>query len=131
MTVSIKVIGVDPPCPRCKRMFELTTEAAAELDLNADMKKIVYDSVEAKKYGRVGTAHDIAQWAGMGFDWSGIKNIISEGWSRQLDDFFMPCKKKADEKGWLMTPVLIVNETVAVMGYVSGKEKIKSFLSGD
>ncbi len=131
MTVNIKVIGVDSPCPRCRRMYELTAEAASELGMQGNIEKIVYDSVNSKQYGRVGTAHDIAQWAEMDFDWSCIKNIVSEGWSRQLDDFLMPCKTKAEERGWLMTPVLIVNEKVAVMGYVPEKDEIKSFLSGD
>lgn len=131
MTVSIKVIGVDPPCPRCKRMYDLAIEVVSELGMDVKVEKIVYNSEEALKYGRVGTAHDIAEWARMDFDWSGIKNIVSEGWSKQLDDFLMPCKKKADEKGWLMTPVLLINEKVAVMGYVPEKDVIKSFLSGD
>jgi hypothetical protein len=37
----------------------------------------------------------------------------------------MPCKKKADLEGWLMTPVLLIDEQVAFTGYVPDKELIK------
>ena len=59
--MNITIIGVVPPCPRCKRIYDLTVEAVSELGAKAEIKKIAYDSDEAKKYGRVGTAHDIAR----------------------------------------------------------------------
>ena len=123
--MKITVIGVVPPCPRCARIYDLAVEVADELGIEVEMKKIAYDSDEAKGYGRVGTAHHVAEWAGIDMDWSKIRDIVSEGWSRELDDFFMPCAKRAEEKGWLMTPVLLIEGKVAFMGYVPGKEDIK------
>jgi len=123
--MKITVIGVVPPCPRCKHIYDLAVEAAEELGVKVEMKKIAYDSEEAKKYGKVGTAHHIAEWAKMEMDWNKIKEIISESWSKQLDDFLMPCKEKAGEEGWLMTPVLIIDDKVAFSGYVPRKEDIK------
>jgi len=38
----------------------------------------------------------------------------------------MPCARKAEENGWLMTPVLIIDDKVAFMGYVPDKEDIKA-----
>jgi len=123
--MKITVIGVVPPCPRCKHIYDLAVEVASELGIEVEMKKIAYDAEEAQKYGKVGTAYHIAEWANMEVDWSKIREIISEDWSKELDDFLMPCTKKAEEKGWLMTPVLLIDGKVAFMGYVPGKEDIK------
>ena len=124
--MKIKVIGVVPPCPRCQRMYELAHEVANELDMPVEMKKLAYDMEEAQKYGKVGTAHDVAEWAGIVIDWSKLRDIITDGWSRELDEIMMPCARKAEENGWLMTPVLILDGKVAFMGYVPDKKDIKT-----
>ena len=124
-TVKITVIGVVPPCPRCKHLYDLAVEAAAELGVEVEMKKLAYDADEAQQYGKVGTAHHIAEWAGMEMDWSKIREVISEEWSQELDDCLMPCTRKAEEKGWLMTPVLLIDERIVFSGYVPAKEAIK------
>lgn len=123
--MKITVIGVVPPCPRCKHIYDLAVEAAEELGVEVEMKKIAYDSDEAQRYGKVGTAYHIAEWANMEMDWSKIRDIVSEGWSKELDDFLMPCTMRAEEEGWLMTPVLLIDGKVAFMGYVPKKEDIK------
>ena len=66
--MKITVIGVVPPCPRCKHMYDLAAEAAEELGIEIEMKKLSYDAAEAQKYGKVGTAHHIAEWAAMEMD---------------------------------------------------------------
>jgi len=124
--MNITVIGVVPPCPRCKRMYELALEVAHDLGIQVEMKKLAYDMDEAQKYGRVGTAHDVAEWANIEIDWSQIRNIVTEGWSKELDDIMMPCARKAEEQGWLMTPVLILDDKVAFMGYVPSKEDVEA-----
>jgi hypothetical protein len=126
MNMKITVIGVIPPCPRCKHIYDLAAEAAEELGVEVEMKKLAYDAEESQRYGKVGTAHHIAEWAEMEMDWSKIREIISEDWSQEFDDFLMPCTRKAEEKGWLMTPVLIIEDKVAFNGYVPGKEDIKA-----
>ena len=122
--MKITVLGVVPPCPRCQRMYDLAHEAAEELGIPVEMKKLAYDMEEAQRYGKVGTAHDVAEWAGMEIDWGQIRNIITEGWSKELDEIMMPCARKAEENGWLMTPVLILDGKVAFMGYVPDKKDI-------
>ena len=124
--MKITVIGVVPPCPRCKLMYDLAEEVTKELGVNVEMKKIAYDAEELQKYGKVGTAHHIAEWAEMKMDWSKIREIISEDWSQELDDCLMPCTKKAQENGWLMTPVLLIDDKVVFNGYVPKKEDIKT-----
>jgi len=116
--MNVTIIGVVPPCPRCQRMYDLALEVAQDLGIQVEMKKLAYDMDEAQKYGRVGTAHDVAEWANIEIDWSQIRNIVTEGWSKELDDIMMPCARKAEEQGWLMTPVLILDDKVAFMGYV-------------
>jgi len=124
--MKITVLGVVPPCPRCQRMYDLAHEAAEELGIPVEMKKLAYDMEEAQKYGKVGTAHDVAEWAGIVIDWSKLRDIITEGWSKELDEIMMPCARKADENGWLMTPVLIIDDKVVFRGYVPDKEDIKA-----
>ena len=122
------VIGVEPPCPRCERLYMLAKDIVKEIKAEAEVKKIPFDSDEARRLGRVGTAHDITEWADMQMDWCGLRGIVTDGWSQELDDFLMPCKIKADEQGWLMTPVLVVNNEVICSGYVPEKEFIRSAL---
>ena len=124
--MKITVIGVVPPCPRCKHIYDLAAEAAEELGVQVEMKKLAYDADEAQQYGKVGTAHHIAEWAEMEMDWSKIREVLSEEWCQGLDDCLMPCTRKAEEMGWLMTPVLIIDDAVAFSGYVPKKEDIKT-----
>ena len=126
MKMRIKIIGVEPACPRCGRMYTLARETVEELGAEAELNKISFDSKDARRYGRVGTAHDIAEWAGLQMDWSKVRDIVADGWSQELDDFLMPCKVKADERGWLMTPVLLIDDKVICSGYVPEKEFITS-----
>lgn len=123
--MKITIIGVVPPCPRCTRIHELVLEILSEMGIQADVQKIAFDSDTAQRYGRVGTAHHVAEWAGIDIDWGKIWSIASQGWSRELDEALMPCKKKADAEGWLMTPVLLINDKVVFSGYVPTKESIK------
>jgi hypothetical protein len=62
----------------------------------------------------------------MNIEWSKIREIAAEGWSPELDNLMMPCKERADAEGWLMTPVLLLDDTVVVMGYVPDKKHIKA-----
>jgi hypothetical protein len=126
--MKITVIGVVPPCPRCKHIYDLAEEAAEELGIEVEMEKFAFDADEVQQYGKVATAHHIAEWAEMEMDWSKVREIISEEWSQELDDFLMPCTRKAEEKGWLMTPVLLIDDKVAFSGFVPKKEDIKEAL---
>jgi hypothetical protein len=124
--MDITIIGVEPPCPRCRLLHEITHEAVRELGVQADVKKIACTSNAAQKFGRIGSAHDIAQWAGIAIDWDAVHRLAGQGWSQTLDAMLLPCKEKADAEGWLMTPVLLLDGTVACMGYVPDKEHIKA-----
>jgi hypothetical protein len=38
MKLSVKVIGTDPPCPRCHRTYELVGVLADELGIDVELK---------------------------------------------------------------------------------------------
>lgn len=126
--MNITIIGVVPPCPRCKRIYELTLEVISELGIQADVQKISFDSEKAQSYGHVGTAHHIAEWGGIDVDWDNVWEMATHGWSRELDAALMPCKEKADAEGWLMTPVLLIDDEAVFSGYVPDKNAIKEQL---
>jgi hypothetical protein len=42
--MEITVIGVNPPCPRCERLYKLTQAAVKKLDKDIEVKKISFDS---------------------------------------------------------------------------------------
>ena len=54
--MKITVIGVVPPCPRCKHMYDLAEEAAEELGLEVSMNKIAYDADEATEVRQGGNS---------------------------------------------------------------------------
>ncbi len=125
--MEILVIGTEPPCVRCRRTFELAREVAQQLATEVEVRHVSLDSEEAKRYGKIGTAHDIADLAKMSFDREKIKKL-AQVWSRELDNELMPYKGKAEEMGYLMTPVLVVNGQVKAMGFVPDKEKIREWI---
>ena len=123
--MNITIIGVEPPCPRCRLLHETTSEVVRELGAQADVEKIACSSDEAQKFGRIGNAHDIAQRVGIEVDWDAVHRLAAKGWSQALDDLLMPCKHKADAEGWLMTPVLLIDGQVVCTGYVPAREYIR------
>ncbi len=127
--MSVIIIGVEPPCPRCERLETLARDALRDWVQRLKSQKISYDSDEAQQLGRVGTAHDIADWSDMQMDWGRIRDIVADGWSHELDDFLMPCKVKADELGWLMTPVLVIDDEIVFSGFVPEPEAVISAIT--
>jgi len=122
--MEIVVIGVEPPCPRCKKVYEMATQISKDMG-NISVKKITWDSEEAQRYGRVVTGHDIAQEYGVEVRWEDMKDLVSQDWSPKLDELLMPLKYKADEVGILMTPVVVIDGKVAFMGYVPPEEELR------
>jgi thiol-disulfide isomerase/thioredoxin len=124
--MEILVIGTEPPCVRCQRAFQLAEEVAQQLAVDIKVRKISFNSEEAKKYGKVVTGHDIAVQAKMTVDTAdrGEMQRLVQVWSKELDDKLMPYKEKAEEMGYLMTPVLLMNGKVKAMGFVPDKEQI-------
>jgi len=128
--MKILVIGTDPPCVRCRRTSELAREVAQQLAPKVEVEHVSLDSEEAGKYGKIGTAHDIADLAKMSFDREKIHEL-AQVWSKELDSELMPYKDRAEEVGYLMTPVLVINGKVKAMGFVPDKEKIREWIEAE
>lgn len=128
--MEILVIGAEPPCVRCQRAFQLAEEVAQQLTVDIKVRKVSVNSEEAKKYGKVVTAHDIAVQSKMTMDTEKLRGLI-QVWSKELDNELMRYKEKAEEMGYLMTPVLLINGQVKAMGFVPDKEKIREWVESE
>ena len=124
--MEILVIGTEPPCVRCQRVFQLAEEVAQQLAAEIKVRKIPLSSEEAKKYGKVVTASDIVKQGNITVDTADREKIqkLVQVWSKELDNELMRFKEKAEEMGYLMTPVLLIDGRVKAMGFVPDKEQI-------
>jgi len=50
---------------------------------------------------------------------------------QKIQEKLTPITKKVEEKGYLMTPVLIINGQVKASGYVPSKEKIREWVESE
>ena len=126
--MEVIIIGTDPPCPRCRETYERARKAVQEIDSTKSIRKIVYSSEEAQRFGKVGTAHEVAQWAGITIDWSKVQERSSGEWTQELDDLLMPLKEKAEQENWIMTPVVIVDGEIVHFGQVPEVNEIRSWI---
>jgi len=122
--MEIIVIGLEPPCPRCKRVYEMAKEISTQVG-DISVRKITWDSPEALQYGKVTTGHHIAQEYGVEVNGEELRSLASQDWSPKLDEVLMPLKNKAEEVGILMTPVVVIDGKVAFMGYVPANEELR------
>ncbi len=127
--MEVIIIGTDPPCPRCKETYERARKLVQEIDCMISVKKIVYSSEEAQNFGKVGTAHEVAQWAGINIDWDRVHELAEGEWTQELDDLLMPLKEKAEQESWLMTPVVVINGEVVHFGQVPEVNEIRSWIT--
>jgi hypothetical protein len=126
--MEIIVIGTDPPCPRCRETYERVKGAAMGITPQPKVRKIVYSSEEAQKLGRVGSGHEIAEWAGITVDWDEVRRVAVGEWTPELDHLLMPLKEVAVKVGWIMTPVVVMDGKVVHFGNVPTREQIRSWL---
>ncbi len=144
--IEILVIGTEPPCPRCDLMGLLVEKAAAAAGVRVNVEHCAYDSQKAVDFGKrigreVGTAKHVSQAAGIAMDWDEVYGVIAQkkanlpsgsraadAWTEELDRLLMPCADAADQAGYLMTPILIINNTVVHHGSVPAESKISKWL---
>ena len=142
--MEIIVIGPEPPCIRCNTVHKLAMEVEKQFSGKVDVRRISAHSEEAKNYGKVEGGHVIAEVEKVEHDQEGIERIMKEievlksdeeknkglieGKLQEIQEKLTPVNKKAEEVGYLMTPVVVVNKKVKSMGYVPNEEKIKEWV---
>jgi hypothetical protein len=146
---SITIIGVDPPCPRCKLLGKVIDEKVSEMNINVNIQHWVYTDTEAQEFAQSiglmsGTAKNVAIALNEVIDNNRLNVIINNktlalntefgeyndcNWSPDLDEFLKPFQLRAKEAGILMTPVLIINGEVKHQGSVPALSKINEWLS--
>lgn len=145
--MEIIVIGPEHPCIRCITTFKFAKEIAGEFPGKIEARKIFTNSEEAKKYGRAEGGYEISQIEKVEHDEEGIKRLNQEidelktdeekNWSlieakmQEIQEKLTPISKKSEEKGYLMTPVLVINGQVKASGYVPNKEKIREWVKSE
>jgi uncharacterized protein (UPF0297 family) len=145
--MEIIVIGPEHPCIRCITTFKFAKEIAGEFPGKIEARKIFTNSEEAKKYGKAEGGYEISQIEKVEHDEEGIKRLNQEidelktdeekNWSlieakmQEIQEKLKPISKKSEEKGYLMTPVLVINGQVKASGYVPNKEKIREWVRSE
>ena len=145
--MEIIVIGPEHPCIRCVTTFKFAKEIAQEFPGKIEARKIFTNSEEAKRYGRAEGGLQISQIEKVDHDNKGIERLMGEidelkpdeekNWNlierkmQEIQEKLTPLTKKAEEAGYLMTPVLIINGKVKASGYVPKKEKIREWVKSE
>jgi hypothetical protein len=144
----IVIIGTQPPCPRCKLLFNAVSAKVMELKIEAEVKHLNNTDEEAKTFAKTigleaGTAKVVAKKIAMEINFEGISSLIRNDmlvenieykdynncdWSYELDEFLRPFENRAKEAGILMTPVLIINNEVKYQGSLPRIHKIDEWL---
>ena len=142
--MEILVIGVEPPCIRCHTAFKRAKEVARQFPPQIGVRKVAIHTEEAEKYGKVESGHEIEEAGKVKPDIENMKRLLAEldelkadeekneslidAKLKELQKAVQPIEDKARELGYLMTPVLVVNEKVKSMGYVPDKEEIQGWV---
>ncbi len=142
--MDVFVIGTDPPCPRCDLLGRMVEEKQRS-GIRLNIRHIAYDTPEAAEiaetYGkRMGTAREVAEAAGVEIDWRAVYAEMdraakaagpgaspADAWTPALDALLAPCEKAADEVGYLMTPVLIVDGLIRHHGSVPPEDVLSGW----
>jgi predicted DsbA family dithiol-disulfide isomerase len=145
---SIIIIGVNPPCPRCKLLGNVIDAKVKELQIDAEVKHIAYTDAEAielaQSFGlEAGTAKDVSRKIHLEIDSQRIsgaqynKTIHPDfefesyndcNWTFELDEILRLFEHQAKEAGIMMTPVLIINGELKHQGSVPALSKINKWL---
>jgi predicted nucleic acid-binding Zn-ribbon protein len=142
--MEILVIGVEPPCIRCHTAFKRAKEVAQQFPPTIGVRKVAIHSEEAEKYGKVESGHEIEEAGKVKPDIESMKRLLAEldelkadeekneslidAKLKELQKAVQPVEDKARKLGYLMTPVLVVNEKVKSMGYVPTKDEIRGWV---
>jgi len=142
--MEILVIGTEPPCIRCHTTSKRAKEVAQQFPEKIEVRKAELHSEEARKYGRVMDGHEVEEAGKVKPDMESLTRLLAELDELKADEekneslidtklkdlqkVIKPVEDKARELGYLMTPVLVVNDKVKSMGYVPSKDEIRGWV---
>lgn len=146
---SIIIIGVQPPCPRCKLLGNIIDGKVKELQIDAEVRHFAYTDPEAKEFAQsfglvAGTAKDVSRKIHLEIDSQRVstakynKTINSDfdfesfndcNWTFELDEALRPVEHQAKKAGIMMTPALIINGELKHQGSVPSLSKINKWLT--
>lgn len=145
--MEIVVIGPEPPCIRCITTFKYAKQIAEQFPDRVAAKKIFAGTKESAKYGNVAGGHDIAEKEHIDHDSDGIMAIMKEidelvgdedgnealilEKMDKIQEKLVPITEKAVEAGYLMTPVLVINEKIKSVGVVPDKNKMLEWVKAE
>jgi len=145
--MEIIVIGTEPPCIRSQTTFKRAKEVAQQFPRRIEVRKLVVHSEEAKKYGKVEGGYEISQVEKVDHDHEGIERLMQEidkltpdekrnrslieSKMQEIQGKLTPVTKKAEEAGYLMTPVVVVNGRVKAKGYAPDKKEIRKWVESE
>ena len=143
--LEIVVIGPNPSCIRCETTLKRAQSAAASfVDESVGVMKVFSRTEDAEKYGKVESGHEIEtignvepDRAKMDLIWEELDRLDADDESnadridtllKELDLAIAAVRQRAEELGYLMTPVLVVNGKVKSAGYTPGEEEIRRWI---
>lgn len=145
--MEIVVIGPEPPCIRCITTYKYAKQIAEQFPDKVTAKKIFAGTKESEKYGNVAGGHDIAEKEHIEHDSDGIMSIMKEideligdddkneslilEKMDKIQEKLVPITSKAVEAGYLMTPVLVINEKIKSVGVVPDKQKMLEWVKAE
>lgn len=145
----IVIIGVEPPCPRCKLLGNVIDAKVEELQIEAEVIHLAYTSPVAREnavgFGLVpGTAKDVSVKIQIPIDSEKISRVKNStmihpdydfraynncNWTFELDETLRLFENRAKEVGIMMTPVLIINGELKHQGSVPSMKMIDNWLA--
>lgn len=145
----IVIIGLEPPCSRCKLLGNVIDAKVEKLKIEAEVIHLAYTNTEARRiansFGLIsGTAKDVSGKIEVPIDSEKIslaksaKTIHPDydfraynncNWTFELDEALRIFENQAKDVGIMMTPVLIINGELKHQGSVPSLSKINEWLS--
>lgn len=143
--MEIIVIGPETPCIRCTTAYSRAAAIAEQVpEADVHTRKSHVHSPDIEKYGKVECGHEIESVGNVYPDFDHMKRIFAEADPLEaeadknaeeidrllveLDEVLSPVRRRAEELGYLMTPVVIVNDKVKSAGYVPSLQQLRDWV---
>lgn len=146
---NIVIVGVEPPCPRCKLLGNIIDAKVKELNIEAKVSHLAYTNPEVRKIANnlglvPDTAKDVSLKIQVPIDTEKIslaknsKTIHPDydfgdynncNWTFDLNEALRLFEIRAKEVGIMMTPVLIINGELKHQGSLPDMKMIDKWLT--